>query len=328
MTNGEKEAMQVGTSSSISVQRDPRVSPPVGVVCPLCGGPSRRTGDAPGWGEWRCCSECTLEFVHPLRLGDDPKALFDAAYRGRVQQSGMSDFGKRTQQRRAIVKEPALWFWTPAFQEVTNWLRQRLGTGSTVLELGCGLGFYLHALRREGFRPVGLDVAEVAVDLNRKDGFEVWHGSLDSMPETWVRPDAVVAFFMLHHLQDPARFVSSIRERWPNAPLAVAQYGPTNKDPIRSSPPRTLTRWSARALARALERSGYTATVQEIPSTGVESGLVGPVRAIFKRLLPLPWAYRLSKRMAVRLLPKVLTPLQREAYVLLAFGEPTGTQRR
>jgi SAM-dependent methyltransferase len=315
----------VDDGRSTSMKESALVSTLAGVTCPVCDGPSSYSGDAPGWGEWRCCSECTLEFVHPFRLGNDPRVLFEGAYRGHVQQSCMTDFSERADQRRILVGEPTLWFWTPAFQDVINWLKQRFGPGSTVLELGCGLGFFLHALRREGFRPVGLDVAEVVVDLNRKDGFRVWHGSLESMPAGWVQPDVVVAFFMLHHLEDPAQFLRTVRERWPNAPLAVAQYGPTNRHPVRSSPPRTLTRWSARALTAALSQGGYTAMVREIPSTGLESGLLRPFHGSLRRLFPLPWAYRFSKRMVVRVLPKVLTPLQRDGFVLLAFGEPTST---
>jgi hypothetical protein len=76
-------------------------------------------------------------------------------------------------------------------------------------------------------------------------------------------------------------------------------------------------------LTAALAQGGYRAVVQEIPSSGVESGLLRPIRETFKRLLPLPWAYRFSRRIAVRVLPRVLRPLQRRGYVLLAFGEPT-----
>jgi hypothetical protein len=127
---------------------------------------------------------------------------------------------------------------------------------------------------------------------------------------------------MLHHLEHPAQFLRTIRERWPDAPLAVAQYGPTNRDPIRSAPPRTLTRWSAPALTAALSQSGYDAVVREIPSTGLEAGLLRPFRGSLRRLFPVPWTYRLGKRMELRLLPRLLTPLRRDAFVLLAFGEP------
>src|SRR5205807_1909687 len=102
-----------------------------------------------------------------------------------------------------------------------------------------GLGWTLHVLRNRGFHAIGLDVAEIAVELNRADGFQVWHGSLETLKDGWVRPDAVLALFMLHHVPDPLAFVRLIRERFPEAPLVIAQYGPSNLDPVASMPPRT-----------------------------------------------------------------------------------------
>ena len=53
--------------------------------------------------------------------------------------------------------------------------RGRLQKNERVLDLGCGLGYFLHSLRGKGFNPVGVDIAETAVSLNRDDGFRVWH---------------------------------------------------------------------------------------------------------------------------------------------------------
>jgi len=224
--------------------------------------------------------------------------------------------------RQAILSGTSVWFRTPAFSEIISWLNHRFGKGTTVLELGCALGFFLHALKREGFKAVGLDVAEIPVMLNRRDGFEVWHGSLKSMPNEWVQPDVVISLLVLHHLDDPLTFLRTIRDRWPNAPLVLALHGPSSFDARRTLPPRTLTRWNAQAVSEALTQAGYVVTVKEIPSTGEEIRIVGVLSRSLTRLLVVPRIYRLIKRVSNLLLPKILKPLRRDAMFLLVFAEP------
>jgi len=298
----------------------------VAVPCPVCGTSAEYQSSVPGWGDWRCCPACTLEFAHPLRLGSDPKDLFNAAYQGKVDQSAMTDFHGRVAQRHVIIEkldEPSLWFWTPAFTDVLAFLKRRIPRGSTVLELGCGLGFYLHALRKEGFNAVGLDVAETVVELNRNDGFTVWHGPIESMPRGWVKADAVVSFFMLHHLEDPIGFLRAIRQQAPSAPLAIAVYGPTNKGLPSSLPPRTLIRWNAQALATALRIAGYAPTLHEIASSGAERTLLQPLRKTLARTMKIPLVYRLGKRLESRVLSQLPNQGRKNAYVVLALAEPT-----
>lgn len=277
---------------------------------------------AQGWGSWHRCPRCELEFVDPMVLSSTPMDLFDDAYRGRQKESRMEEFHERIAIRAALKEEPELWFWTPAFESTINWLEQRYGTGAIVLELGCGLGFFLHAARKRGFHIDGLDVALRAVELNRQDGFRVWHGTLDSMPPDWVQPDAVVCFFMLHHLERPKEFLEEIRRRWPTAGVAISQYGPSNRDPLSSTPPRTLTKWSARSLQSLLERTGYRVATREFTGSGTQRGPVRRLRKVVKRTLVLPPVYRALRRLDNRYLTRALSPLGKDAYVVLAVAEP------
>lgn len=293
-----------------------------GIRCPVCGGNSSYSEPAPGWGEWRRCNDCELEFVNPFRLPEAVEGLFEDAYQGRKDECEMRDFNRNLERRNALIKTPELSFWTPAYQSILSWLKRSLEPGATVFEIGCGPGFFLHALRTAGFNAVGLDVAEVVVQLNRDDGYRVWHGPLATMPSTWVRPDAVVATFMLHHLDNPMGFLSDIKTRWPWALLALAQYGPGRKGTLRASPPRNLTRWNSSSLAAALLRAGYRPSVANIASSGVELRSLGRLRALLRPMTSLPTLFRLSKRIERQLLPKVLNHFGKDAEVVLAFGGP------
>jgi len=292
-------------------------------TCPACGSTDAAVfGHAENWGDWRRCANCTLEFVDPLELPAGPETLYDEAYRGQRSENRMTEFHDRLRQREAIVhSDPSLWFWSPAFPETIAWLETKVGRGGCVFEIGCGLGFFMHAVRREGFDVVGLDVAEKAVQLNRGDDFRVWHGQVESVPSGWVDPDAIVCMFMLHHLVDPALFLSTIRSRWPRAALAIAQYGPSNYDPVASQPPRTLTRWTAGSLEAVLRASGYRASVRELAGTGNEAPALRPFRKLFKQSIRVPAAYRLFRRLEHRVVARLARPAGRPRYVLLAFAE-------
>jgi SAM-dependent methyltransferase len=310
----------------MSAPREPSV--PDGSVAaagPVCGSDSERGEPIPGWGEWRICRVCTLEFSDPLTRDQDAAAWFSDAYRGDVTGNDMTDFRRRVDQRRVILDElgdPTLWFWTPAFDQVLTWLEQTVPPGSTVLDVGCGLGFFLHALRRAGFNAVGLDVADAAVELNRRDGFEVWQGPIETMPPGWQNPAAVVSFFVIHHLAEPRSFVAALRERAPGAVLAIASYGPSNKGEVASLPPRTLVRWNARALDTALRLVGYTAELRDIPSTGTELRPVRRLRELLARTAVVPPLYSLGKAVESRLLRLVPTAVRADAFVVLALARP------
>jgi hypothetical protein len=295
------------------------------IACPVCASPALRCEDAPGWGEWRRCSVCTLEFVHPLVLPERPEALFESAYQGNRQESRMAEYHERLAKRQIFSPDPSLWFWTPAYQMVIDWLKRRVESGGTTLEIGCALGFLLHTLRREGFNPVGLDVAKTAVELNRRDGFQVWHGELGTMPPDWVRPSAVLAFFMLHHPVDPLGLLRMVRQRWPEAPVAIVQYGHNNvkHGGVYSSPPRTLFRWNARSLATLFVEAGYRPEVTDLVSTGTEASLFDPLRRVLDWTVRVPPLHRLRTRLANRVLPLLLRGGRQAEWVLVALGEPS-----
>jgi len=281
----------------------------------------------PNWGSWCQCTNCGLEFADPLRLLEDPTVMFERAYEGEDEDCGMEEFAYRMSIRHALLDDPRLWFFNPfAVDEILGFLKSKVPPGGTVLDFGCGLGFFLRVLKREGFNPVGLDVAKVTVEMNRKEGFEVWHGTLDSMPPDFVKPDAVVALFVLHHLDDPMGFFGSLRRLWPQAVVAIAEYGQTGSISAAGYPPRTLHRWNANALATAMRRAGYIATPIEVNSTGTEHLLLRPVRAVMRKTVVMPRIFRMLKAVQRRALPKVLKPLQRPGYTVLSFGEPPEPQ--
>jgi len=85
-----------------------------------------------------------------------------------------------------------------------------LAPGARVCEVGCGMGRYTFLLARRGLRVEGLDLSPVLLErLARHDGGRYGiplHAAdlQDLSGELAGRFDAVVGFFMLHHVRDLA----------------------------------------------------------------------------------------------------------------------------
>ncbi len=312
----DRDTPQVATPHKLHLQHSGSACD----VCPVCGGQSVLTGGIAGWGDWRSCEDCTLMFASPIWNGTNQAELFNNAYLGAESVAGMRDFAERLDERDGVLKDPTLWFWTPAYGRAIRWLGEVAGRDGTVLDLGCGPGYVLRALKNLGFTPVGLDVAERAVVVNRRDGFKVWHGTVDDYPDDWPRPDAVVSFFVLHHFDQPLETIRRVRRKWPDARLAIATYGPTNYDPVRTTPPRTLTRWNEKSLRALLTRAGYFAEVVNFPSTGTEDWHLRPVGGIRRRIQLSAAGVRMSKRMENRILPLLVRPLRKPDFVVLGLA--------
>lgn len=232
------------------------------IVCPVCGGASNSLCPARDWGEMRSCVNCGLIFAQPMALPMPANELYGGAYSGRVTVCDMADFEERLMLANSIFRTPMpkLALWSPAYRDSLNFIKERLGKGARVLDIGCGTGVFLKSLRAAGFEAVGCDVAGPAVEFLRRQGFAVYHGSIDECSFDDPKPAAITCFFALHHISDPIGFLSTIRSKFPQSILIISEYYGSrfNCRSPRSLPPRTLSFWTPEALKLALEKAGYS----------------------------------------------------------------------
>jgi hypothetical protein len=232
-------------------------------ACPICHGESIHELPVEGWGEMRRCASCELIFANPMSLPETPEQLYNKAYQGIFDNPGMKEYGERFE-RKQIMKKVNLnpqgtLFWG-AYEQAKIWIEKNVTLGSVILDIGCGLGSWLSTLREKGYFPVGLDVAEEVVKIRAEEGFEVWHGTVNSIEPNWKNPAICTCFFVLQHTEDPVGFLTTIRNKFPCALLIIGIW---NKFPApdmiaaTSLPPRTLSWWGPKSLEKALEKAGY-----------------------------------------------------------------------
>ncbi len=247
--------------------------------CPICGGESRRLRTVPDWGEMRQCPSCELGFAHPMNLPESPESFYNKAYQGALETPGMGQYAERIRAREHLNKAniaPERIIYIGSRSEAMAWLKQNIHRGSMVLDIGCAMGDFLRALRKNGFNPVGMDVAKEVADMLSGEGFDIWHGTVDSIPDNWQNPAICTCFFVLQHVPDPVGFLGSIRQKFPSAGLIIATWkrfpSPPKITPA-SLPPRTMTWWGPRSLEKALNQAGYHVDLISQPLEPYEFGL-------------------------------------------------------
>lgn len=82
--------------------------------------------------------------------------------------------------------------------------------GDRVLEVGSGDGRALRALASLGTSPIGIETDELIADKARRDGCEVFTGTLDEF-ESDEKFKGICAFHVLEHLPDPVAALRKLR---------------------------------------------------------------------------------------------------------------------
>ncbi len=107
--------------------------------------------------------------------------------------------------------------------------------GERVLEVGCGMGRYTFLLAEQGIRVEGLDLSAQLLEKMREhntEGYDIpLHpfDLLDCPPEMHEQFDAVVGFFVLHHVHDlQACFSAAAKLVRPAGKVAFLEPNPSN----------------------------------------------------------------------------------------------------
>ena len=136
----------------------------------------------------------------------------------------------------------------------------------TLLDVGCGVGAFLHWVKALGIGVWGSDPSCNALEVaERRIGCPLHCGVLG--PDTFpgVRFDAICAWEVLEHVAEPAAFLGSIFDRLNpggQAYLSTPNYesrwmwNDLQRD-ARSSPPLHVTFWNSAGLQHTIQQAGF-----------------------------------------------------------------------
>jgi SAM-dependent methyltransferase len=211
------------------------------------------------------CPECTLEFCDPLQYDRED---YDRAYRADAEEFYVPSLGWLEQADEGMPE--ARWMLSGAQFSALRWLQSNL-PGASVLDIGCGAGWFIARARQLGFSVCGVEIGSAPVALLLARGFEVHCGSQESVPPGY-EPEVVTLFEVLEHLPKPAEFVSRIRRRFPAAALILSVPSPrrwtkagSHRD-FSDYPPNHLTRWNRDSLRHVLTSAGYSRALISSPA--------------------------------------------------------------
>ncbi|HKV95677.1 MAG TPA: class I SAM-dependent methyltransferase [Candidatus Angelobacter sp.] len=244
-------------------------------VCPVCGNQTYSRVESFGRFAVVRCSACTLEFADPIEYS---RQEYDLAYSEPAASEFVVPSLKWLAEASPNLHE-ARWMLFSAQLEVLRWLKSNRPKAS-ILDVGCGPGWFLARARQLGFEAAGIEVGSAPVKLLQEKGFRVICGSLESIPNEW-QPDVVTLFEVLEHLPQPAAFMAQIKKRFPHSTFMLSVPGPqrwtkagNHRDPA-DYPPNHLTRWNPQSLHWALKDAGYSRVeVNNSPAIALETTAV------------------------------------------------------
>ncbi len=135
-----------------------------------------------------------------------------------------------------------------------------------LLDVGSGNGEFLNFANDAGWNVTGLDLDDKAVEVSRKSGLDVHHGTLDLFANQSMEYDLITVAHVIEHVHDPKKLISDCfrllkpgGKLWLETPnidaLGHQRFGRNWRG---LEPPRHLVILSQDSLSKALTNVGFT----------------------------------------------------------------------
>lgn len=265
------------------------------VPCGLCGGADAETlfdatdrlYDVQGSFRYVRCKQCGLVYMNPQVVPECIGLLYPQEYGPHADKSR----GPRTGLLRLRDLIPRIPVLGGLFRCLTDAraigpVLQRLNARKRLLDVGCGNGAFLDAMRRQtGCDVRGLDLSAAAVEqAKRLYGLNIFQGTISQAPLTDKSFDVITAWWYLEHVPDPHESIKEMARLVKPGGLCV--IGVPNCDGLFArlfkdkwyhlDCPRHLCLWSPSTMTRLLADHGLS--VRKIAYDRTPWGLLGSLQ--------------------------------------------------
>jgi len=145
--------------------------------------------------------------------------------------------------------------------------RQRTGR---LLDIGCGFGFFLERMWREGWSVEGIEVSPSGRRYARRRwGLEVHAHPLEELELDAGRYDVVTLFYVIEHVSDPVQVLAAVKRilkpggmvvlRWPHTTPIVKLLKPWSRRLDLYHTPYHLYDFTPSTMTALLEATGFKA---------------------------------------------------------------------
>jgi 2-polyprenyl-3-methyl-5-hydroxy-6-metoxy-1,4-benzoquinol methylase len=158
------------------------------------------------------CGQCELMYINPWPSEEETRAVYgDNYFQNTEFLKGKNEalFGYYDYIAERFSKQPK---YARIARDVLA-LLPPLDRQPKILEVGCGLGYFLDQAFEEGFDATGVEFNKYAVGrLRRKYAFPIISGGLENIEPESARFDAVAMFDVIEHLRTPFEALDRIHE--------------------------------------------------------------------------------------------------------------------
>jgi 2-polyprenyl-3-methyl-5-hydroxy-6-metoxy-1,4-benzoquinol methylase len=271
--------------------------------CDLCGSverrPVRRWVDPLGTTSERftlvACDGCGIHYIDPRPTRAEIHRYYPTDYVNYLEEGTPK---LKTWLQRASEGDKASLLWRMLLKIRQTTARRfvpPLHGERRLLDVGCGAGGFLDTMRLLGWSTHGVEPSPAAAEIARAKGHDVTVGVAESLPDHGAPFDTITMSHVLEHTHSPSEALAQVHARL--APgghlvLAVPNYMSLHRMLFGNAwcgaePPRHLYQLDRRALARYLDRAGFT-NVKIWSRTGSGSYVRG-VRQTVNRLFGTNW---------------------------------------
>lgn len=182
----------------------PSLGPLETVGCMLCGGAETATVTTQHWfgEEFHVvrCVRCHLMFTNPRPSPQWKTHYYDPRYNPLMEDLNR-EFLYLPMQDRIL-----------AFRHLLQFIKNHLGPGGTLLDVGCAGGQFVHMAREQGFAATGLDPSPGALAYASEHyGLKLILGEAEHMPVPDHTYDVVTLLHVLEHFRNPLDVLREIR---------------------------------------------------------------------------------------------------------------------